>query len=42
LSPHAAFYSLESEEELARRSVTNIIDLVHQGRPHSVVVAGTR
>ncbi len=42
LSPHAAFYSLESEEELARRSVTNITDLARQGRPHSVVVEGTR
>ncbi len=42
LSPHAAFYSLESEEELARRSATNIIDLARKGRPHSVVVEGTR
>jgi D-3-phosphoglycerate dehydrogenase len=42
LSPHAAFYSLESEEELARRSATNIVDLVRQGHPHSVVVEGRR
>jgi len=42
LSPHAAFYSLESDEELRRRSVTNIISFLQTGRPENVVVEGTR
>lgn len=42
LSPHAAFYSLESDEELRRRSVTNIISFLQTGHPENVVVEGTR
>ncbi len=42
LSPHAAFYSLESDEELRRRSVTNIIAFLETGRPENVVVEGRR
>lgn len=42
LSPHAAFYSLEADEEQRRRSVTNIIRFLATGRPENVVVEGTR
>jgi D-3-phosphoglycerate dehydrogenase len=42
MSPHAAFYSLEAEDELRRRSVTNIIHYLKTGRPEHVVVEGTR
>jgi D-3-phosphoglycerate dehydrogenase len=42
LSPHAAFYSLDSDEELRRRSVTNVISFLKTGRPENVVVEGTR
>lgn len=42
LSPHAAFYSLESDEELRRRSVTNILTFLETGRPENVVVEGRR
>ena len=42
LSPHAAFYSVESEEELRRRSILNILAYLRDGRPQSVVVEGRR
>ncbi len=42
LSPHAAFYSIEADEELRRRAVFNIIDLFRYGRPNDVVVEGRR
>ena len=42
LSPHAAFYSLEADDELRRTSVQNILDLLRHGRPGNVVVEGTR
>ena len=42
LSPHAAFYSAEADEELRRRAVYNIIDLFRHGRPNDVVVEGRR
>jgi D-3-phosphoglycerate dehydrogenase len=42
LSPHAAFYSLDSDEELRRRSVTNVISFLKTGRPENVVVEGSR
>ncbi len=42
LSPHAAFYSLEADEELRRRSVANIVDLAQSGRPTDFVVEGRR
>ena len=37
-----AFYSLDSDEELRRRSVTNVISFLKTGRPENVVVEGTR
>ena len=40
LSPHSAFYSIESDAELRRTSIENIIALIDQGRPHHVVVEG--
>ena len=42
LSPHAAFYSLESDEELRSRAVTNVIAFLKTGRPENVVVEGNR
>ena len=42
LSPHAAFYSLEADTELRRRSVTNVIAFLETGRPENVVVEGSR
>ena len=41
-SPHAAFYSVESDEEARRRAIENIIDYARTGRPTHVVVAGRR
>ena len=40
LSPHAAFFSLEADEELRRGSVENIIAWQRNGRPDHVVVEG--
>jgi phosphoglycerate dehydrogenase-like enzyme len=42
LSPHAAFFSLESERELRRKAAQNIITYLATGRPDYVVTAGTR
>jgi len=42
LSPHAAFYSLESDEEARRRAVVNIVRFLETGRPEHAVVEGTR
>jgi D-3-phosphoglycerate dehydrogenase len=42
LSPHAAFYSVESERELRRKAAQNIVTWFKTGRPDYVVVAGTR
>jgi D-3-phosphoglycerate dehydrogenase / 2-oxoglutarate reductase len=42
LSPHAAFYSRESDEELRRRAVTNVLRFFETGRPQHIVVEGTR
>jgi len=42
LSPHAAFYSVESERELRRKAAQNIVTWLRTGRPDYVVVAGTR
>ncbi len=39
LTPHAAFYSDESEIELRRKAAQNLVDWVRQGRPTYVVVA---
>lgn len=42
LSPHAAFYSAESEQDLRRKAAQNIVTWVKTGRPDYVVVRGTR
>ena len=42
LSPHAAFYSIESEQETRRRCVENILSLQKRGRPDDYVVEGHR
>jgi phosphoglycerate dehydrogenase-like enzyme len=42
LTPHAAFYSIESERELRRKAAQNIVTWLKTGRPDYVVVAGTR
>ncbi len=42
LTPHAAFYSVESDEEARTRSIGNIIEYRRTGRPNHVVVAGTK
>ena len=42
LSPHAAFYSVDSDAELRRRSVTNVVAFLESGRPENVVIEGTR
>ena len=40
VNPHAAFYSLESEEEARRKAIENVIIWARDGRPPSVVVQG--
>ncbi len=42
LTPHAAFYSVESECELRRKAAQNLIDWRQRGRPTYVVVQGTK
>ena len=42
LSPHAAFYSSESEQDLRRKAAQNIVTWVKTGRPDYVVVRGTK
>lgn len=42
LTPHAAFYSAESEVELRRKAATNIVTWMRTGRPDYPVVRGTR
>ena len=42
LSPHAAFYSVESEQDLRRKSARNIVTWATTGRPDYVVVPGTK
>ena len=42
LSPHAAFFSVESERELRRKAAQNIVTWFATGRPDYVVTAGTR
>jgi D-3-phosphoglycerate dehydrogenase len=42
LTPHAAFYSVEAERDLRRKSAQNIATWKRAGRPDYVVVAGTR
>jgi phosphoglycerate dehydrogenase-like enzyme len=42
LTPHAAFFSVESERELRHKAARNIVTWLQTGRPDYVVVAGTR
>jgi len=42
LTPHAAFFSLQSEVELRRKAAQNIVTWVKTGRPDYVVAKGTR
>ncbi|MFA7664765.1 MAG: C-terminal binding protein [Burkholderiaceae bacterium] len=42
LSPHAAFYSVESEIELRRKAAMNIVNWLRTGRPDYPVVTGSR
>ncbi len=42
LTPHAAYFSIESERELRRKAVQNVITWLATGRPDYVVTAGTR
>jgi D-3-phosphoglycerate dehydrogenase len=42
LTPHSAFFSVQSEVELRRKAAQNIVTWVKTGRPDYVVVAGTR
>ena len=42
LTPHSAFYSVESEIELRRKAAQNIVTWMNTGRPDYPVVAGTR
>ena len=41
-TPHAAFYSAESDEEARTRAIKNIIEYARTGRPNDFVVAGTK
>ncbi len=41
-SPHAAFYSVESEVELRRKAAQNIVSWMRTGRPDYPVVTGTK
>ena len=42
ISPHAAYYSHEADEEGRSRAVKNVIDFATTGRPTHVVVEGRR
>ncbi|HTR56961.1 MAG TPA: C-terminal binding protein [Casimicrobiaceae bacterium] len=42
LTPHAAFFSVQSEVELRRKAAQNIVTWLEHGRPDYVVVAGSR
>lgn len=42
LSPHSAFYSMESEIELRRKAAMNIVNWLKTGQPDYPVVVGTR
>ena len=42
LSPHSAFYSVDSEIELRRKAAMNIVSWAKSGRPDYPVVTGTR
>jgi D-3-phosphoglycerate dehydrogenase len=40
LTPHAAFYSLEAEEEVRRKAAQNVVSWAREGRPLYPVVEG--
>lgn len=42
LTPHAAFYSVEAEQELRRKAAQNLATWIATGRPDYVVVQGRR
>ena len=42
LTPHAAFYSAESEKELRRKAAQNIITWLATGKPEYVITRGRR
>jgi D-3-phosphoglycerate dehydrogenase len=42
LTPHAAFFSVEAEQELRRKAAHNIVSWLARGRPDYPVVEGTR
>ncbi len=42
LTPHAAFFSVESEKELRRKAAQNIVSWLRDGRPDYPVVVGSR
>jgi phosphoglycerate dehydrogenase-like enzyme len=42
LTPHAAFFSVQSEIELRRKAAQNIVTWLKTGRPDYVVVPGSR
>jgi D-3-phosphoglycerate dehydrogenase len=42
LTPHAAFFSVEAEQELRRKAAQNIVTWLRTGRPDYPVVQGTR
>jgi phosphoglycerate dehydrogenase-like enzyme len=42
LTPHAAFYSAQSERELRHKAARNLVTWLETGRPDYVVSAGTR
>jgi phosphoglycerate dehydrogenase-like enzyme len=42
LTPHAAFFSVQSAVELRRKAATNLVSWLRKGRPDYVVVPGVR
>ncbi len=42
LTPHAAFYSLEAEEEVRRKAAQNVVAWAREGRPLYPVVKGSK
>jgi phosphoglycerate dehydrogenase-like enzyme len=42
LTPHAAFFSVEAEQELRNKAVQNIVSWLRHGRPDYPVTVGTR
>ena len=42
LTPHAAFYSVEAEEEVRSKAARNVVSWAKEGRPLYPVVEGRR